>query len=236
LKPFVKIWVSNINFLLPMWLVRMVWLRGKTVPFVRWLRWCSTSIGLRGDIRLRRWKPHAMLGTGFCFGLSRTRRAMSSCIGEHLEWAISWLLVVSALFSRWVGLISLSWGLWWNFLGYSSHSRAFHVQVTMILTSRLPSTRPSHAVCWHSLQQRFDRQNHEFEWSIWQVSDTFLVLIKFHELFCEFHRQVHILGEIGTNVPHEQGTAEPPSTADPAGVSGPAPWLVPGPEHLLSLE
>jgi hypothetical protein len=34
-KPFVVIWVSNISFLLPMWLVRMVWLRGKTVPFVR---------------------------------------------------------------------------------------------------------------------------------------------------------------------------------------------------------
>jgi transposase InsO family protein len=29
--------VSNISFLLPMWLVRMVWLRGKIVPFVRWL-------------------------------------------------------------------------------------------------------------------------------------------------------------------------------------------------------
>jgi hypothetical protein len=35
LKPFVMIWVSNINFLLPMWPVRMVWLRGKIVPFVR---------------------------------------------------------------------------------------------------------------------------------------------------------------------------------------------------------
>jgi hypothetical protein len=32
LKPFVVIWVSNISFLLPMWLVRMVWLRGKIVP------------------------------------------------------------------------------------------------------------------------------------------------------------------------------------------------------------
>jgi hypothetical protein len=30
-KPFVVIWVSNISFLLPMWLVRMVWLRGKIV-------------------------------------------------------------------------------------------------------------------------------------------------------------------------------------------------------------
>jgi hypothetical protein len=28
-KLFVVIWVSNISFLLPMWLVRMVWLRGK---------------------------------------------------------------------------------------------------------------------------------------------------------------------------------------------------------------
>jgi hypothetical protein len=37
LKPFVVIWVSNINFFLPMWLVRMVLLRGKIVPFVRWL-------------------------------------------------------------------------------------------------------------------------------------------------------------------------------------------------------
>jgi hypothetical protein len=30
-KPFVVIWVSNINSLLPTWLVKMVWLRGK--PF-----------------------------------------------------------------------------------------------------------------------------------------------------------------------------------------------------------
>jgi hypothetical protein len=37
LKPFVVIWVSNINSLLPMCLVRMVWLRGKIIPFVRWL-------------------------------------------------------------------------------------------------------------------------------------------------------------------------------------------------------
>jgi hypothetical protein len=36
-KPFVMIWVSNINSLLPMWLVRMVWLSGKIVPFVRLL-------------------------------------------------------------------------------------------------------------------------------------------------------------------------------------------------------
>jgi hypothetical protein len=36
-KPFVVIWVSNISFLLPMWVVRMVWLRGKMVPFLRWL-------------------------------------------------------------------------------------------------------------------------------------------------------------------------------------------------------
>jgi hypothetical protein len=45
-KLFVVIWVSNISFLIPMWLVRMVWLRGKIVPFVRWLGRCSTSIGL----------------------------------------------------------------------------------------------------------------------------------------------------------------------------------------------
>jgi hypothetical protein len=54
LKPFVVIWVSNISFLLLMWLVRMVWLRGKIVPFVRWLGRCLMSIGLRVDIGLRR--------------------------------------------------------------------------------------------------------------------------------------------------------------------------------------
>jgi hypothetical protein len=54
LKPFVVIWASNISFLLTMWLVRMVWLRGKIVPFVRWLGQCLMSIGLRGDIGLRR--------------------------------------------------------------------------------------------------------------------------------------------------------------------------------------
>jgi hypothetical protein len=47
------IWVSNINSLLPMWPVRMVWLRGKIIPFVRWLGRCSMSIGLQGDIGLR---------------------------------------------------------------------------------------------------------------------------------------------------------------------------------------
>jgi hypothetical protein len=55
-------------------------------------------------------------------------------------------------------------------------------------------------------------KNLGFERSIRQVSCTFLVLIKFHELCCEFHRQVHILREIGTNVPHEQGMAVPPGT------------------------
>jgi hypothetical protein len=45
-KPFVVIWVLNISFLLPMWLVRMVWLKGKIGPFVRWLGRCLMSIGL----------------------------------------------------------------------------------------------------------------------------------------------------------------------------------------------
>jgi hypothetical protein len=54
LKPFVMIWVSNFSFLLSMWLVRKVWLRGKIVPFVRWLGRRLMSIGLRGDIGRRR--------------------------------------------------------------------------------------------------------------------------------------------------------------------------------------
>jgi hypothetical protein len=45
-KTFFMIWVSNISFLLPMWLVIMVWLRGKIAPFVRWLGQCLMSIGL----------------------------------------------------------------------------------------------------------------------------------------------------------------------------------------------
>jgi hypothetical protein len=53
-KPFVMMWVSNISFLLHMWLVKIVWLRGKIVPFVRWLGRCSMRIGLRGDIEQRR--------------------------------------------------------------------------------------------------------------------------------------------------------------------------------------
>jgi hypothetical protein len=68
------------------------------------------------------------------------------------------------------------------------------------------------------------------------VSCIFLVLIKFHELCCDFHGQIHILGEIGTNVPHEQGTTGPAGPAGPAGAAGHAPWIMPGPEHLLSLE
>jgi hypothetical protein len=64
----------------------------------------------------------------------------------------------------------------------------------------------------------------------------------FHELCCDFYWLVHILGEIGTNMPHGLGTAEPPGTTSPAGVAGlagaanPATWLVPGPMHLLSCE
>jgi hypothetical protein len=60
------------------------------------------------DIGRRRWTPLAMLETGFFSGPYWIRRDMSSCTGEHLEWAISGLLVVGALFSRRVGLISLS--------------------------------------------------------------------------------------------------------------------------------
>jgi hypothetical protein len=63
---------------------------------------------------------------------------------------------------------------------------------------------------------------------------TFLVIIKFHELGCEFHGQVHIFGVIGTNVPHGLGTAVPLGTTSLAGATAPAPWLVPSPMHLLS--
>jgi hypothetical protein len=38
----------------PMWLVKMVWLRGKIIPFARWLERCLMNIGLRGDIG-RKW-------------------------------------------------------------------------------------------------------------------------------------------------------------------------------------
>jgi hypothetical protein len=95
---------------------------------------------------------------------------------------------------------------------------------------------------WRSLQQRFDHQNLEFERSIWHVSCTYLVLIKFHELCCEFHRLVHILEEIGSNMPHGLGTAEPPGTTGPvgaaglAGAAGPTPWHMLSPMHLLSCE
>jgi hypothetical protein len=46
--------------------------------------------------------------------------------------------------------------------------------------------------------------------------------------------QVHILGEIRTNVQHGRGTAGPVGAIGPAGVAAPAPWLVPSPMHLLS--
>jgi hypothetical protein len=72
------------------------------------------------------------------------------------------------------------------------------------------------------LTTKFDCQNLRFKRSIQQVSCTFLVLIKFHELCCDFHGQVRILREIGTNVPHGLGTAEPQGTASPADVAGPA--------------
>jgi hypothetical protein len=44
----------------------------------------------------------------------------------------------------------------------------------------------SEEVCWQSLQQRFDCQNLGFVRSIQQVSSTFLILIKFHELCWHF--------------------------------------------------
>jgi hypothetical protein len=55
-------------------------------------------------------------------------------------------------------------------------------------------------------------------------------------LCCDFHRQVHILGEIGTNTPHVLGTAEPPGTTGRAGAVGPTLWCVLGSKHRLSLE
>jgi hypothetical protein len=63
-----------------------------------------------------------------------------------------------------------------------------------------------------------------------KVLCTFLVLIKFHELCCDFHRKVHILGEIGTNTTHVLGTAEP------LGTTGPAPCRVPSRKHRLVLK
>jgi hypothetical protein len=48
-KTFCRDLGRDINFLLPMWLVIMVWLRGRIVPFVRWLGRCSMSIGEGSD-------------------------------------------------------------------------------------------------------------------------------------------------------------------------------------------
>jgi hypothetical protein len=47
-----------------------------------------------------------------------------------------------------------------------------------------------------------------------------LILIKFHELCCNFYEQVHIYGGNGTNEPHEPGTTAQPGTASPAGAAG----------------
>jgi hypothetical protein len=61
-------------------------------------------------------------------------------------------------------------------------------------------------------------------------------------LCCEFHRQVHIFGEFGTNTPHVPGTAQPPGPTEPtcavgpAGAAGPTWWHDPGLEHPHSLE
>jgi hypothetical protein len=71
---------------------------------------------------------------------------------------------------------------------------------------------------------------------MWQVSCTFLVLIKFHELCYDFHRQVNILGEFGTNTPHVLRTAEPPGPTEPADAADRTPWHDSGPKHPHSLE
>jgi hypothetical protein len=66
------------------------------------------------------------------------------------------------------------------------------------------------------------------------------IVIKFHELCCDFYGQVHILGTIGTNMPHGLGTAAPPGRAGPAGAAVPAgaaalsPWHASSPSHILS--
>jgi hypothetical protein len=39
-------------------------------------------------------------------------------------------------------------------------------------------------------------------------------------LCCDFQGQVHILGVIGSNMPHGLSTAEPPGTVGPAGAAG----------------
>jgi hypothetical protein len=93
-------------------------LRGLRSFLLKWsfLGFCLAQTMLDEHRTPRRYWAEAVntachVGTRFFWWPSWTRRSMSSCTGEHLEWPISGLLVVDASFSRRVGLISLSRGL-----------------------------------------------------------------------------------------------------------------------------
>jgi hypothetical protein len=53
-KHFAMTWVLNTSSLVRIRLPRTAWWKGKIEPFVRWLGWCSMSIGLREGSELRR--------------------------------------------------------------------------------------------------------------------------------------------------------------------------------------
>jgi hypothetical protein len=53
LKPFAMTWVLNTSFRVRIRLLKMVLLKGKIGPYVRWLGRCLMSIGLREGSGLR---------------------------------------------------------------------------------------------------------------------------------------------------------------------------------------
>jgi hypothetical protein len=74
-KPFAMTWVLNTSSLVRIRLPKMEKWKGKIEPCVRWLRRCSTSIGLGGGSGLRRSILRATCRTCFFFEHSRRRRS-----------------------------------------------------------------------------------------------------------------------------------------------------------------
>jgi hypothetical protein len=120
LKPFVMIWVSNISFLLPMCLVRMVQLRGRIIPFVSLM-----SIGLQGDIG---WNTACHVGNriflraflnNMCYELMHGR---APSVSHFRAFGCRCFILKKARLDKFES--TSSDGI---FLGYASHSRAFCV-------------------------------------------------------------------------------------------------------------
>jgi hypothetical protein len=128
LKPFAMTWVLNTSFRVHIRLPRMVLLKGKRKPCVRWLVRCLMIIGLREGFGLRRWIPRAMFQTGStskckkktCFELLHGRTTKVSHF--HVVGCKCFILKKGKKLDKFEARSVDS-----IFFGYASHSRAYRV-------------------------------------------------------------------------------------------------------------